>query len=186
MLGLGSGWNRREFDAFGIPYDKRVSRFEEAFTIIRGLLAGERVTFDGTYHRADDAVLLPTPRAASAADDRLQRPADAVDRASRTWTRGTPSTTTTTTTPESFARLVRRDRHPGARDAQRVRARATRRAGRADPHAEPVRPEDLAAHLRAMGEAGADEVILVASPINEESIRVAGRVPDSAASSSIA
>ena len=25
VLGLGSGWNRREFDAFGIPYDKRVS-----------------------------------------------------------------------------------------------------------------------------------------------------------------
>ena len=47
VLGLGSGWNRREFDAFGIPYDKRVSRFEEAFTIIRGLLAGERVTLDG-------------------------------------------------------------------------------------------------------------------------------------------
>ena len=44
VLGLGAGWNRREFDAFGIPYDKRVSRFEEAFTIIRGLLAGERVT----------------------------------------------------------------------------------------------------------------------------------------------
>ena len=44
MLGLGAGWNRREFDAFGIPYDKRVSRFEEAFAIIRGLLDGERVT----------------------------------------------------------------------------------------------------------------------------------------------
>src|SRR3954447_9923586 len=43
VLGLGSGWNQREFSAFGIPYDKRVSRFEEAFTIIRGLLAGERV-----------------------------------------------------------------------------------------------------------------------------------------------
>ena len=61
MLGLGSGWNRREFDAFGIPYDKRVGRFEEAFAIIRGLLAGERVTLDGTYHSADDAVLLPKP-----------------------------------------------------------------------------------------------------------------------------
>ena len=61
VLGLGSGWNRREFDAFGIPYDKRVSRFEEAFAIISGLLDGERVTLDGTYHRADDVVLLPAP-----------------------------------------------------------------------------------------------------------------------------
>src|SRR3954452_1441335 len=42
VLGLGAGWNRREFDAFGIPYDKRVSRFAEAFTIIRKMLDGER------------------------------------------------------------------------------------------------------------------------------------------------
>src|SRR3954462_15664319 len=61
VLGLGAGWNRREFDAFGVPYDRRVSRFEEAFAIIRGLLAGERVTLDGTFHKADDVVLLPKP-----------------------------------------------------------------------------------------------------------------------------
>src|SRR3954462_5170400 len=54
VLALGAGWNRREFDAFGVPYDRRVSRFEEAFAIIRGLLAGERVTLDGTFHKADD------------------------------------------------------------------------------------------------------------------------------------
>src|SRR3954463_1866533 len=46
VLGIGSGWNRREFDAFGIPYDRRVSRFEEAFVIISGLLRGERVSLD--------------------------------------------------------------------------------------------------------------------------------------------
>src|SRR3954452_17662565 len=44
VLGLGAGWNEDEFRAFGIPYDHRVSRFEEAFAIVRGLLAGERVT----------------------------------------------------------------------------------------------------------------------------------------------
>jgi alkanesulfonate monooxygenase SsuD/methylene tetrahydromethanopterin reductase-like flavin-dependent oxidoreductase (luciferase family) len=40
VLGLGAGWNEREFRAFGLPYDRRVSRFEESFAIIRGLLAG--------------------------------------------------------------------------------------------------------------------------------------------------
>ena len=30
IVGLGAGWNRREYDAFGFPYDHRVSRFEEA------------------------------------------------------------------------------------------------------------------------------------------------------------
>src|SRR3954453_8580244 len=61
VLGLGSGWNRREFDAFGIPYDRRVSRFEEAFAIICGLLRRARVTLQGTYHSVDDVVLLPRP-----------------------------------------------------------------------------------------------------------------------------
>src|SRR6185436_12649008 len=45
VLGIGAGWNETEFRAFGIPFDQRASRFEEAFAIVRGLLAGERVTF---------------------------------------------------------------------------------------------------------------------------------------------
>ena len=61
VLGLGAGWNEAEFRAFGIPYDHRVSRFEESFAIVRGLLAGERVTLAGRFWRADDAVLLPRP-----------------------------------------------------------------------------------------------------------------------------
>ena len=40
ILGLGAGWNESEYAAFGFPYDHRVSRFEEAFTIIRRLLRG--------------------------------------------------------------------------------------------------------------------------------------------------
>ena len=63
VLGLGAGWNEEEFRAFGLPYDHRVSRFEESFTIIRRLLAGERVTLDGSYAQAQDAVLLPAPPA---------------------------------------------------------------------------------------------------------------------------
>ena len=46
-LGLGAGWNETEYRAFGLPYDHRVSRFEESFEIVRRLLAGERVTLDG-------------------------------------------------------------------------------------------------------------------------------------------
>jgi probable F420-dependent oxidoreductase len=61
VLGIGSGWNDLEFRAFSIPLDRRVSRFEEAFAIIRGLLDGERVRFEGRYFSADDAVLLPPP-----------------------------------------------------------------------------------------------------------------------------
>src|SRR5581483_10719665 len=62
VLGLGAGWNEEEFRAFGLPYDHRVSRFEESFEIIRRLLAGERVTHRGRFHSVDDAMLLPAPR----------------------------------------------------------------------------------------------------------------------------
>lgn len=60
-VAVGAGWNEAEFRAFGVPFDHRVSRFEEAFEIVRRLLAGERVTLAGRYHRVEGAVLLPSP-----------------------------------------------------------------------------------------------------------------------------
>ena len=51
-LGVGTGWNEAEFRAFGIAFENKVARFEEAFTIIRRLLAGERVSFDGRFYRS--------------------------------------------------------------------------------------------------------------------------------------
>lgn len=59
ILGLGAGWNRPDYDAFGFPYDRRVSRFEEAFAIVRELLATGRYDFHGTYYDLDDCELLP-------------------------------------------------------------------------------------------------------------------------------
>jgi probable F420-dependent oxidoreductase len=61
ILGLGAGWNEAEYRAFGFPFDHRVDRFEEAFTIIRGLLRDGAVDFAGRYHQARDCVLLPPP-----------------------------------------------------------------------------------------------------------------------------
>ena len=63
ILGLGAGWNRREYTAFGFPYDHRVSRFEEAFTIVRTLLADGAIDFHGEYYDVADGVLHPrSPR----------------------------------------------------------------------------------------------------------------------------
>ena len=65
ILGLGAGWNRAEFDAFGYPFDHRASRFEEAFHIIRRLIRGETVDNDGEFYRNDRAQILPVgPRRA--------------------------------------------------------------------------------------------------------------------------
>jgi alkanesulfonate monooxygenase SsuD/methylene tetrahydromethanopterin reductase-like flavin-dependent oxidoreductase (luciferase family) len=61
VLGLGAGWNDVEFAALGVPFDHRISRFEEAFTVVRTLLAEGAIDFDGTYVQARDAELLPRP-----------------------------------------------------------------------------------------------------------------------------
>jgi alkanesulfonate monooxygenase SsuD/methylene tetrahydromethanopterin reductase-like flavin-dependent oxidoreductase (luciferase family) len=61
IVGLGAGWNRREYDAFGFPYDRRVSRFAEALAIIVPLLREGRTTFHGEFYDVDDCVLDPRP-----------------------------------------------------------------------------------------------------------------------------
>jgi alkanesulfonate monooxygenase SsuD/methylene tetrahydromethanopterin reductase-like flavin-dependent oxidoreductase (luciferase family) len=62
VLGLGAGWNRTEFDAFGFPFDRRVARFEEAFTIIRTLLTDGAIDFDGEFHTLRGMELVPPAR----------------------------------------------------------------------------------------------------------------------------
>jgi alkanesulfonate monooxygenase SsuD/methylene tetrahydromethanopterin reductase-like flavin-dependent oxidoreductase (luciferase family) len=62
VLGLGSGDMPREFQQMGLAYptiQERQAALEEAIWIIRPLLRGETVTFAGTHHRADGAVLRP-------------------------------------------------------------------------------------------------------------------------------
>ncbi|HEX2765677.1 MAG TPA: LLM class flavin-dependent oxidoreductase [Candidatus Limnocylindria bacterium] len=61
ILGLGAGWNETEYRAYGFPYDRRVSRFEEAFTIIRSLLRDGHADFDGTFYEVRDLPLRPPP-----------------------------------------------------------------------------------------------------------------------------
>jgi alkanesulfonate monooxygenase SsuD/methylene tetrahydromethanopterin reductase-like flavin-dependent oxidoreductase (luciferase family) len=59
ILGLGAGWNETEFRAFGFPFDRRIARFEEAFTIIRTLLRDGTIDFDGQFFQARDCELVP-------------------------------------------------------------------------------------------------------------------------------
>jgi alkanesulfonate monooxygenase SsuD/methylene tetrahydromethanopterin reductase-like flavin-dependent oxidoreductase (luciferase family) len=62
VLGLGTGWNEVEYAAFGFPYDHRISRFEEAFVIVRRLLREGVCDFEGIYYTVRDCELLPRPR----------------------------------------------------------------------------------------------------------------------------
>ena len=174
VLGLGSGWNRREFDAFGIPYDKRVSRFEEAFAIISGLLRGERVTLEGTYHRADDVVLLPTPARQTpimigSNGRRTLGITLAHVQAWNTWWDDYHNT------PEGLARLIADIGIPRETVRSACVLVALDGAGERDNKGvRPVEPSRLAAHIEELGEAGADEVIVVADPITEQSVRELG------------
>jgi alkanesulfonate monooxygenase SsuD/methylene tetrahydromethanopterin reductase-like flavin-dependent oxidoreductase (luciferase family) len=60
ILGLGAGWHKPEFDAFGIPFDHLVGRLEEQVGVLKELLGGRRVTFEGRYLSLRDAEILST------------------------------------------------------------------------------------------------------------------------------
>jgi alkanesulfonate monooxygenase SsuD/methylene tetrahydromethanopterin reductase-like flavin-dependent oxidoreductase (luciferase family) len=172
VLGLGAGWNQREFAAFDIPYDRRVSRFEEAFGIIRRLLDGERVTVEGTFHSADDVALLPAPTRRiplmiGSNGPRMLAIAAEHCQAWNTWWLDYGNT------PEGFAALQAKI----PRHLERSACMFVQFPGEAverEPAVPAVAPEDVADHIAALGEAGADEVIIVASPITERSIRALG------------
>ena len=183
VFGIGSGWNELEFRAFGIPFDKRVSRFEESFGVVRRLLAGERVTFHGEFVDVEDAVLLPPPEHQA----KLMLGANG----ERMLSIGLPHVDSWNTwfeqygnTPEGFAELnatVTRVAGRVGRDPAEIERSACVyvRVGdgsgaRTNADIEPVPAEKLVEHLRALAEAGADEAILVADPITRESIAELG------------
>ena len=61
-LGVGAGWHDPEYDAFGYPPDRKVSRFAEALEVIVALIREGRADLDGTYVTARDCVLVPPAR----------------------------------------------------------------------------------------------------------------------------
>lgn len=62
VLGVGAGWNDVEFRGYGVPFDHRISRFQEAFTIVRTLLQEGEIDFEGSYYSARDCQLVPRSR----------------------------------------------------------------------------------------------------------------------------
>lgn len=59
ILGVGAGWNEPEYQAFGLPFDHRVDRFEEALQILKPLLREGHVDFAGRYYQARDCDDVP-------------------------------------------------------------------------------------------------------------------------------
>lgn len=187
IVGLGAGWNRREYDAFGFPYDRRVSRFEEALAIIVPLLREGRTTFHGTFYDVDECVLDPRPvrdggppiMLGSNSPRMLSIGLPVVNAWNIWWSRYGNSV-------EGFAEVKAGvDAHlPEGRSVEATAAvLVTLPGGRGrlmgktyDAKVTTVTPADLAEHIRRLAHAGASHVQLVLDPITADSIETVGRV----------
>ena len=187
IFGLGAGWNETEFRAFGIPFDHRIDRFEEAFTIIRSLVREGEVDFEGMYYSARDCEILPRgPRAGgpplmigSNGERMLRITAPYVD-SWNSWYSDTENS------PTGVERLRERvdsacravGRNPGEIERTvAVHVRMPGGTGRTmgDYAASQIRPlegapEEMAEELRAYALAGIGHVQVVIDPIDRPSI----------------
>jgi len=184
VFGLGAGWNETEFRAFGIPYDHRVARFEESYEIVRRLLGGERLTFHGAYAHVDDAVLLPRPgrcptlMVGSSGARMLSITLPTVD-AWNGWFDDYGNTVDGYVTLRDRVddACVSAGRDPGdvARTVCVLVSVGGGRGERPIPAGiSPIGLEALREHVRGLAALGVAEVIIVADPIDERSIRRLG------------
>ncbi len=64
ILGIGAGWKKDEYLAYGIefpPTRVRIEMLEEAVQIIKLMWTNGRATFHGKYYRVEDAICMPRP-----------------------------------------------------------------------------------------------------------------------------
>jgi len=62
-LGVGIGWMREEYEAIGVPYERRGERLEESVGAMRALWSQECAAYEGRTVRFRDVYLRPQPRA---------------------------------------------------------------------------------------------------------------------------
>ena len=65
QLGLGAGYMKSEYDQAGLPFDRggvRVARLGESVTIVKSLLRGDTVTFEGHHYHVTGHAIHPRPR----------------------------------------------------------------------------------------------------------------------------
>jgi alkanesulfonate monooxygenase SsuD/methylene tetrahydromethanopterin reductase-like flavin-dependent oxidoreductase (luciferase family) len=181
ILGIGAGWNRREFDAFGFPYDRRVSRFEEALAIIAPLLREGRTTFHGRFYDVEDCVLDPRPVRAggppimlgSNSPRMLSIGLPVVDAWNVWWSIYDNSVERFSEVKAEVDAVMPEGRTVNATAAVLVTLPGGR--GRLmgetyDASVTTVTPDDLGQHIRGLAGAGATHLQLVLDPINAESI----------------
>jgi alkanesulfonate monooxygenase SsuD/methylene tetrahydromethanopterin reductase-like flavin-dependent oxidoreductase (luciferase family) len=193
ILGLGAGWNEVEYRAYGFPYDRRISRFEEAFTIIRTLLRDGRIDFEGKFYHARDCELVPRgprpsgpPLLVGSMGERMLKITLPHVQAWNAWydwfANSTEELVPILAMVDDASRAAGRD--PAA--IERTAALHVRLAGAigrpvSDRTARPFRPIEgppdvIAEQLLAFARIGVHHVQLVLDPITTSSIETMGRV----------
>ena len=61
QLGVGLGWNDPEFVSLDMNFNNRARRMEEQIEVCRLLWTEQHVTYEGKWHKIDDAGLAPMP-----------------------------------------------------------------------------------------------------------------------------
>lgn len=186
VFGVGAGWNRVEFDAFGLPFDRRAARFETNFDVIRRLLGGERLTVHDDFVDLADAVLLPPPthRARLMIGSTGERVLTAALPHVEWWNTWFDWFAND---PDEFGKLndrvsaicgrVGRDPRGVKRSAcVLVTVDGQSKERPAPVGYAPFSLDEIGSGVERLFESGADEVIVVADPIDENSIRRLGEV----------
>ena len=64
VFGLGAAWFEGEHRSFGFefpPIKERMDRLDEALSIVRGMFAHERSSFQGRFYTVEDVINVPRP-----------------------------------------------------------------------------------------------------------------------------
>jgi alkanesulfonate monooxygenase SsuD/methylene tetrahydromethanopterin reductase-like flavin-dependent oxidoreductase (luciferase family) len=187
IAGLGAGWNRREFDGYGFPYDRRVSRFEEALAIIAPLLRDGRTSYHGEFYDVDDCVLDPPPvrpggppiMLGSNSPRMLGIGLPVVDAWNVWWSIYDNSAERYAEVKAEVDAVMPAGRSVAATAAVMVTIPGGRgRLMGSDYNAQvaTVTPDDLADHVRALATIGATHLQLVLDPITSETIDLVAQV----------
>ena len=146
-LGVGVGWQKEEFDALGVPWERRGVRTDEYLEVLRTLWCDDTSSFDGETFHLPACEMFPKP---------VQLPHPPIhiggetDAALRRTARTAQGWHTFNRTPEELACRI----EPPGRPARHGRPESPGRAHHGMPLLQRTHPRDVEQYA----EAGADAV----------------------------
>ena len=60
-LGIGTGWNKIEYESLNVPFERRGARQAEQVELLRALWQEDSLDYAGKFHRVDMASINPRP-----------------------------------------------------------------------------------------------------------------------------